>query len=389
MAVCGKAFRLLRGKEPIAAWNMATSQPASDAPSGQDPKVKDDIRASGISRASVVMSLVLSVAVLAVIGVVTIEPDTLEQMLQIRWWLLLAALLTVGLRVFFGAWRLHYFAQGRLRWMGALRAQLAWDFFSNVTPSTIGGGPIAPAYIVRDSRIPLGDATSIILFAMLMDQIWFTLAIMLTFVFGLYVEIIPSSLGTVGDITFTVYLLCFMAWVLVFGYATLVRPHLLERFIDRLFRLFWLRRFHGRVLSMMGQLQERARILRTQRPRFYLKGLVLTIAVWLSRYLLIVAILWSVAPDVDKLLALLRTVVMMLGALVMPTPGGAGGIEGLYALMVGPLIPEALVAPTLLLWRLLGYYIFLAVGAYLTVYHVQKTRKNRKNVETTVEEPAA
>jgi hypothetical protein len=62
---------------------------------------------------------------------------------------------------------------------------------------------------------------------------------------------------------------------------------------------------------------------------------------------------------------------MTLSSLVLPTPGGSGGLEGLYALFIGPLIPEALVAPTLFAWRFLGYYIFIALGAYLFLHQVR------------------
>ena len=244
--------------------------------------------APGVSIASIVTSLVLSLVVLGVIAVVTFEPDTVAQMLRVNPWLLLLAAVTVVLRIFFGTWRLHYVSQNRLTWLGALRAQLAWDFFSNVTPSTIGGGPIAPTYIARDSGIPLGEATSIMLFAMLMDQIWFTLAIPLIVILGFYVEIIPSSLGMLGISAFMLYFLGFMVWVLIFGYSTLVRPHLLEKFVDRVCRIKGLRRFRERALGMMDQLQGRARTLRTQHPWFYIKGFLLTIAVWFSRYLLVV-----------------------------------------------------------------------------------------------------
>ena len=349
------------------------------APAPSPERDGADEAAPRVSIASIVWSVVLSLVVLSVIGVVTFEPDTIAQMLRVNPWLLLLAALTVGLRIFFGTWRLHYVSHSRLSWLCALRAQLAWDFFSNVTPSTIGGGPIAPTYIARDSNIPLGEATSIMLFAMLMDQIWFTLAIPLIVGLGFYIEIIPSSLGTLGMSAFMLYFLGFMAWVLVFGYSTLVRPRLLEKFVDRVCRIKGLRRFREHALGMMDQLQGRARILRSQRPWFYIKGFLLTLAVWLNRYLLVVILLWSVYPAVDKLLVLLRTIALMLGALVMPTPGGAGGIEGLYALMVGPLIPEALVAPTLLTWRLMGYYIFIALGAYLTVHQVHKTIRRNKH----------
>ncbi len=337
------------------------------------------VAAPRISLHSIVWSVVLSLVVLGVIGYFTFEPETFGQMLHINPWLLGAAGLTVVLRVFFGSWRLNHVSHGRLGWLGALRGQLAWDFFSNVTPSTIGGGPIASAYIARDNHLPLGEATSIVLFSMLLDQIWFTLAIPTILVLDFYLEIIPNSLGTVGSWTVTVYFLIFMSWVLLFGYSTLVRPHLLEKLVDRVCRIKRLHRFREHALNVMGQLQHRAHILRTQRPWFYLKGFLLSLASWVNRYLLVVFILWSVYPALDKVLVLLRTVTLMLGAVVLPTPGGAGGIEGLYVLMIGPLIPDALLVPTLLTWRLMGYYIFVALGAYLTVHQVHKTIRRKKN----------
>ncbi|MEE8227784.1 MAG: hypothetical protein V3R30_13245, partial [Kiloniellales bacterium] len=99
-----------------------------------------------ISFRSIVASLVLSLVVLGVISYFTFEPETFGRMLHINPWLLAAAGLTVVLRVFFGTWRLHHVSYGRLDWLGALRGQLSLDFFSNVSPSTIGGGPFASAY---------------------------------------------------------------------------------------------------------------------------------------------------------------------------------------------------------------------------------------------------
>ncbi len=354
-------------------------EPAEGA--SQDSLADDGrpVAAPRISFRSIVASLVLSLVVLGVISYFTFEPETFGRMLHINPWLLAAAGLTVVLRVFFGTWRLHYVSHGRLGWLGALRGQLAWDFFSNVTPSTIGGGPIASAYIARDNHLPLGEATSILLDAMRLDQIWFALAIPTILGLGLYLEIIPDSLGAVGSWTATIYFLVFLSWVLIFGYSTLVRPHLLEKLVGHVCRIKGLRRFRERALHEMRQLQRQAHILRSQHPGFYVKGFLLSLAPWFSRYLLVVFIIWSVYPALDKVLVLLRTITLMLGAVVLPTPGGAGGIEGLYVLMLGPLIPDALLAPTLLTWRLMGYYIFIALGAYLTVHQVHKTIRRKKN----------
>ncbi len=330
-----------------------------------------------VSSVSILSSIGLSLVVLGVIAALTIQPDTLQQIARMQWWMPFIAAFSVVIRVCFGTWRLQFIGQGRLRWMGAFRAQLAWDFLSNVTPSAIGGGPVAPAYISRDSKVPFGDATAIMLFAMLLDQIWFAFAIVVVLVGSTYIEIIPASLGTVGDVTFSAYFLLFLAWVVLFGYATFVRPTLLTKFIGRIFQLPLLNRFHKAVSATLSRLHKRALILRTQPPHFYVKGFLLTAVIWLSRYALVVIILYGFYTEVDQLLALLRTVAMMLGGLVMPTPGGAGGIEGLYVLMFKPLLPASLLAPTLLLWRILGYYIFIALGAYLAVHQVGRVLVKR------------
>ena len=96
---------------------------------------------------------------------------------------------------------------------------------------------------------------------------------------------------------------------------------------------------------------------------------------WASRYALVVLIVAATAPELDYILTGLRSVVTMLGALVVPTPGGAGGAEGLFALLVGPLLPQALVSPATLIWRVLGYYVFLAAGAYLTLDSALRNHK--------------
>lgn len=323
--------------------------------------------------------VLLSVSVLAAVTALTFDyGDYIEAVGSLNPWLFVLAAASVVLRVFFGGWRFHYISGGRLSLSAGTRGQLAWDFFSNVTPSAIGGGPLAIVYMARDANVRGGDVTAWTLFSMVLDQLWYVIIVPVVLIASLYLDVIPEALGSIGYGLFLLYLVGLMLWVGVFGYATIFRPSLLRTVTDVVFRIRFLRRFRGSVAREMSQLGRRAFILRSQPLRFYLIGLALTIASWAMRYLLILFVVWGVYAPVDKLLVLLRGAALTLVSLVMPTPGGSGGIEGMYYLFFDSLMPTAAVAPTLLAWRMLGYYLFIAIGIFITTHHVQKNIRRRR-----------
>lgn len=319
-------------------------------------------------------ALLLSAAVMVTIGYFTYDAEVFRQLLRnLNPWFLALGLLMVVLRVVFGGLRLYYVAGGQLSLQGSMRGQLSWDFFSNVTPSAIGGAPVAAFYIARDSDRRVGEATAYVLFCMLLDQLWFAFSIPVLFIASLFLEVFPTALGSIGTWVLVAVFLGMLCWTVLFAYAVLVRIDVLERLANRLFSLKWLRRFQERVQIEMQQLRRRATIFRARPPRFFLKGFLLTAGAWFSRYFTLLFIVWSVYTEMDKVLFFFRTMGMMIGSLVMPTPGGSGGIEGLYALFIGPLIPQAVLAPTLVTWRFMAYYIFIAVGVFLTMHQVRKS----------------
>jgi len=366
----------------------APHQSSPDTPDPSSPRVElpDNI----FSLRRLAWPLLLSFSVLGIIGYFTFDLQTFGEALRFAApALLLAALATVGTRVVFGGWRLSHVSSGRLSFMDGVRALLAWEFFSNVTPSTIGGGPMAAVYITQDQDLSFGDAYGLVIFTTLLDQLWFIITIPLILAATLHWAVIPDAAGQIGFWTFVAYFFGLLSWALLFGYLTLLRPVLLERLSSKLFSYSFLRRWRKRALAEVRQLRRRAQILRGQPQMFYLKGFLLTAGSWMSRYLLVVFIIWSMYGDLDAMLAFLRSVAIMFASLVLPTPGGAGGLEGLYALFYGPpLVPETLMAPTLLLWRILGYYIFIMLGVFLSMHHVQKHLR-QKDVPTDGEASAS
>lgn len=330
----------------------------------------------GVKTRYMVGSVLLSLAVLAVIGYVTFDPQAFGQFAQhLNVWLLIAAVGTVVVRVLFGALRLRHFSHGQLPLGPSVRYQIVWDFLAYVTPSTVGGGPLLPVFIAREGHLKIGDASSVVLFSMLVDQIIFALTIPALLLAALAIPVFPQVLGTAGSVAMGLFFVGYLAWVGLLAYGTLLRPDHLGRFVAWVFRLPLLRRVRDRAISAVANMEERAHVLRSESFGFYAKGVALSIVPWVARYLLAVFVIWSVHPGVEKLLVFARSAALQLGSLAVPTPGGAGGVEGLYVLFLGPpLQPEALVAPTLFVWRLLSYYAFIGVGFVLVARHLRRRR---------------
>lgn len=334
-----------------------------------------------------VISIILSLAVLLVIGWVTWTPETLDLVLRsVNLWLVFAAIALLVARVFIGGYRLRYSSHGQLNYSSAVRGQIIWDFASSVTPSIIGGAPVAALLMARDDTRPVGEVTAIMLFAMLMDQVWFAVAVFLLLLASVFVDVFPNQLGPVGEGFITAYFIGMMIWAGGFAYSTLVRPELMQSLVRRIFSIRWLVRFRDRVDSELSNWTEQARILRSQPFGFYVVGLIFAAIAWIFRYLMLYLIVESVYHVPNALQFIMRTMAMLHLALILPTPGGSGGIEGMYALFfTEPLIPKALLAPTLLVWRFLSYYVTLAFGLVITTNVLDRRRILRTGVDTAPE----
>ena len=324
----------------------------------------------------------LSVAVLAVIFYATYEPGEFAAMARaLNPGLLALAFGAVGVQILLGGARLRYISDGKLDLLHGVRGSVAWDFMSAVTPSAVGGAPLAAYFVAKDNRIPVGEATAIMLFSMLMDQIWFAVSIPFILIASAFTDVFPPALGTIGAGAISAFFVVMLLWAVFFAYATLIRPQILERVATWIVRLKWLRRFEGRVRRELVQLRRQAAVLRGQPARFFVAGFLWSAAIWMSRYVTLLLIVLSVYPALDAFTFFVRTGALMLTAMAVPTPGGSGGIEGLYLLFLAPLIEtKGIVGPTLLTWRLMEYHFYIAAGSVMTFFAVKRrfVRKNKR-----------
>ena len=309
----------------------------------------------------------LSLGALALILTLTYDPEDFAAVAaRFRPGILALAVGAVLANIVIGGLRIRHVAAGLLPARASVKAQLTWDFMSAVTPSAMGGAPFASYFIARMNKLPVGRVTAVLLFLILMDQLWFVVAIVLMYVSAIWIPVFPNeTLGAFGIGTVAVYLGGVMLWIGFFMYATLLRPEILEAVVGRVVRFRWLRRFEPTVRREARRLRRQAQSLRGRPASFYALTGLYTMGVWTVRYSIVFLAALTFSDIARPVLYVFRTIGLWLVGIAMPTPGGAGGMEGLYMLFLAPLLPEGAGGPTVLLWRLISYHLILVLGVFV------------------------
>lgn len=322
------------------------------------------------------ISVGLSVGSMALVVWLTYTPGVLEHLKPKRLPGLFLAVLVSFLRLWLAAAKIRYLSEKQLGWMASLRVMLSWDFTSSVTPSTIGGAPMA-TYAMTKEGFTLGQSTAIILYGVLLDQLWFALAIPILLVAGIYYEVIPDNIGMVGEASMFLLYAGLLTYAALMAYGVLKNPEAIKRVVSYVFRLPLLRRWRDKVVEEAEHLVEYSHELRKKPPSFLLVAFFLSTMSWLCRVALPTIVVLSLLPA-DVVLSILRSLAMNLAFLIMPTPGGSGGVEGLFALFQGPLMDRAaFIGLAVFAWRVISYYITIGLGMMATTWYI-----NRSVVET-------
>lgn len=318
------------------------------------------------------ISIGLSLAGMGIVIYLTYTPGVLEHLKPKRLPGLFIALIVSLLRLWFVAAKIRYLAEKRLGWMQSFRVVLTWDFTSSITPSTIGGAPMA-TYAMSKEGLTLGQSTAIILYGVLLDQLWFALAVPILLVAGIFYEVIPSNIGAVGEVSMFLLYAGLLTYASLLAYGVLKNPAALKKVVNAVFKLPFLRRWKDKVSKEAENLEEYSHELRKKPTSFLVKTFFLSTMSWICRIALPTIVILSLLPA-NEILSLLRSLAMNLAFLIMPTPGGSGGVEGLFAVFQGPLIERtAFIGLAVFLWRIISYYISIGFGMMATTWYINRS----------------
>ena len=286
--------------------------------------------------------------------------------------------------------RIKILSDARLNYLQATRIILLWEFTSAVTPSAIGGTSIAILFVHKEG-IKIGRSSAMVMATSFLDELYFIIMLPLLLIFVNHTDLwqvagVSSHVSTsIIWITIIGYSLK-LAYLVFLSYGLFINPKGLRYILMQLFRLKVLRTWRKKVNLAGYDIISNSKELRGQGYLFWLKTFGATFLSWTSRYWIVNVILlafWTTNYDFSsQFLIFARQLVMWIMMLVSPTPGGSGFAEYIFKEYLGEFLPSAGLAIAMaMLWRIITYYPYLIIGAFIVPKWIATSFKQKKKQE--------
>ncbi|MDI6870599.1 MAG: lysylphosphatidylglycerol synthase transmembrane domain-containing protein [Bacillota bacterium] len=285
---------------------------------------------------------------------------------------------------FLDAFRLQVMARplgARLGLGQALRITLMATFVSGVTPFDSGGEPLA-IYLLAQSGIRLGESTAVIAVKSLLSAaVRLLLAIVLPLLLFLARRtwVLPTGVNLFLSAGLIVYVAALTALAFLAAKPLLVeavsqrllQSRLASRLLSERLRL----RLGERLRHGAADFRESVALLYREKRSAVVVAAFLTLLVWAVTFLVPVMVLRGLGMDPPWAEVLAVAAVFYLVAAYAPTPGSSGAAETSSALLFARLVPLKFLGLFVLVWRLVAYYLGLAIGGVMLLLHLRNSRR--------------
>lgn len=268
------------------------------------------------------------------------------------------------------SWRFRALTNRQLNWRQAYTVDMLCEFTNCVTPSAVGGSSLGMVFL-NSQGIEIGRATTLMITTLFLDELFFVLACPIVVLLTPAGEIFASGGATFSHgirLTFWIVYAFVALWTFLLLMGIIIKPLWIRSLLDKVFSWRWLKKWQPKAASLGENMVATSVELKKKPFRFWLEVFAGTALSWTSRYLVVNALFFGFVPsaDPDQWVILARQFVIWVVLMVSPTPGGAGLSEWLFSQYYGDLVTTAGMALILaVFWRIISYYIYLAIGAVL------------------------
>ncbi|MDR3133300.1 MAG: flippase-like domain-containing protein [Prevotellaceae bacterium] len=292
---------------------------------------------------------------------------------------IVAAFLLIFLRDAMLIWRFRLLADKIISWKQAFVVDIMSEFTSTVTPTAVGGSSLVVFFLAKEG-VETGRSAAIMLVNLFLDELFFVVACPLLFFFISSQDLFPPTTGiTALEYVFIgLYALHFL-WVVLLYIGIFVRPDWVKKILLLLFKLPFLRRWQQPVAGVTDNMVAASRAIKNRPAVFWIKTGALTVITWVARFLVVNAVFLAFVPVTNHVIIFARQVVLWIFMAAMPTPGGSGVSEFVFKEYYSDVCSSAsIVLLVTLTWRLVTYYLYLFLGAFIVPRWLQEAFAKRK-----------
>ncbi|MBD5213814.1 MAG: flippase-like domain-containing protein, partial [Bacteroidales bacterium] len=265
--------------------------------------------------------------------------------------------------------RFRQLTDGQLRFSQATRVTFLCEFTSCITPTSVGGSAASMLFMNREG-VSLGKATTITFTTLFFDELFIVVSAPIVFTLIPYKSLFgfTTSGETAHDLQIGFWIVygVIATWTLLLWLGIFKAPHKVKWLIVKLFSLPILRRWKQHVEKTTDDMVSTSKALKNTRFSVWLKTFGWTAFSWISRFLVVNALLYGVAGGIDQAIVFGRQLIVWVLLMFTPTPGGSGISEWIFKEYYGDMLSSgALIMVAALSWRFLTYYIYLGIGVFL------------------------
>lgn len=277
------------------------------------------------------------------------------------------AVLVLFFRDFGYVYRIRELTDRHLSWTRAIYVIILWEFASAVTPSVVGGTAVA-MFILNKEGIKMGKAIAIVMVTAILDNLFFVIGapIILFLAKGhifpeskLLERQMENSLQAIFWISYSLY----ASYSLIMALGLFYRPRVFKWVLIKICSIKFLRRWKHNAQEFGDQIIEASRQLTGKNYSYWLKIIGATVFVWVSRYLMLNALISAFVPLSleQEIIVFARQVIMWIVMMISPTPGSSGTAEFFYGQFFSQFLGQYTFV-TSIIWRLFSYYPYLILG---------------------------
>ena len=292
-------------------------------------------------------------------------------------WILGAIMFTIGRDLFYMV-RIRLLTNNKLNWKASFFVIMLWEFASALSPGVVGGTAVA-MFILNRETIPFGKATAIVIITAFMDNLFYVIMIPLVFLFIHHNDLFPVDEGSTVILTWWFWIgFSIISFVCLFLYLTIFwHPKLATKFLLFIFSLPFLKRWKFIAKEWGKDIETASKEFKQATKMYWIKVFMATFGSWISRYLVINAILNAFIELnlIENIQVLAKQLVLWLFMLVSPTPGGSGVAEYAFGELLSSFGASAiLLAVMALIWRMISYFPYLFIGSILLPIWIKRTK---------------